>query len=114
MISQKNHIKILSDLKKDKVLTITKADKANTIVIMDSYDYDRKMNTIISIYTIIQWYIQLYTTAYEKLAFDHTDKYLKSIRKEQESLKNNLHIIQKFYDKILSMRLFRTQDLWST
>ena len=47
MISQKNEIKILSDLKKDKVLTITRADKGNTII-MDTDDYDCKMNTIIS------------------------------------------------------------------
>jgi len=84
----KNDIKILSDLKKDKALTITRADKGNTIVIMGTDDYDRKMSTIISD-----------TTIYEKLDFDPTDKYVKSIRKELESLKNNLHITPQFYNK---------------
>ena len=37
------------------------------------------------------------TNTYKKLDFDPTDKYVKSIRKELESLKNNLHI----YDKLL-------------
>jgi len=60
----KNYIKILSDLKKYKVLTITKADKGNTIVIMDTDDYH---------------YLQ------KKMDFDPTDKYVKSIRKELES-----------------------------
>jgi thiamine monophosphate kinase len=41
-ITQKDEIKILSDLKKDKVLTITRADKGNTIVIMNTYDYDNQ------------------------------------------------------------------------
>ena len=36
----KNDIKILSELKMDKTLTITRADKGNTIVIMDTDDYD--------------------------------------------------------------------------
>ena len=82
----KNDIKILSDLKNDKVLIITKADKGNTVVIMDTDDYDRKMNTIISD-----------TTTYKKkLDIDPTDKYVKSIRKELESLKNNLHITPQF------------------
>ena len=44
----KNDIKILFNLKKHKVLTITRADKGNTIVIMDTDDYDRKMNIITS------------------------------------------------------------------
>ena len=35
-------------MKKDKTLTITRADKGNTIVLMDTDDYDHKMNTIIS------------------------------------------------------------------
>ena len=85
---KKNDIKIFSDLKKDNTLTITRADKGNTIVIMDTDDYDRKMNTIISD-----------TTFYKKLDFDPTDKYVKSIRKEFESLKNNLHITPQFYNK---------------
>ena len=84
----KNDIKILPDLKKDKVLTITRADKGNTIVIMDTDDYDRKMNTIISD-----------TSTYKKLDFDPTDKYVKPLRKELESLKNNLHITPQFYNK---------------
>ena len=48
----KSDLKILSDLKKDKVPTITRADKGNTIAIVDTDDYDRKMNTIISNTTI--------------------------------------------------------------
>ena len=55
---------------------------------MDTDDYDRKMNTIISD-----------TTFYKKLDFDPTDKCVKSIRKELESLKNNLHITPQFYNK---------------
>ena len=55
---------------------------------MDTDDYDRKMNTIISD-----------TTIYKKLDFNPTDKYVKSIRKELESLKNNLHITPQFYNK---------------
>ena len=54
----KNDIKILSDLKKDKVITITRTDKGNTIVIMDTVDYDLKMKTII-----------LDTTIYNKTGF---------------------------------------------
>jgi len=46
-ISQKNDIKILSDLKKDKFLTITRADKGNTIVIMNTEDYNNQMKSII-------------------------------------------------------------------
>ena len=41
-------------MKKDKALTITRVDKGNTIVIMDTDDYDRKMNTIISGYHYLQ------------------------------------------------------------
>ena len=48
----KNYIKILSDLKKDKVLTITKADKGNTIVIMDTDDYHYLQKKWISILRI--------------------------------------------------------------
>ena len=52
---------------KDKVLTITRADKGNT--------------------------------TYKKLDFNPTDKYVKFIRKELESLKNNLHITPQIYNK---------------
>ena len=83
-----NDIKILSELKKDKTLTITRAYKGNTYVIMDTDDYDHKMNTIISD-----------TTFYKKLDFDPTNKYVKAIRQKLESLKNNLHITQQFYNK---------------
>ena len=55
---------------------------------MDIDDYDRKMNTFIS-----------NTTICEKLDFDPTDKYINSIIKKLESLKNNLHITQQFYNK---------------
>ena len=55
---------------------------------MDTDDYDHKMNTIISD-----------TTFYKTLDFDFTDKYVKSIKKELESLKNNLQITQQFYSK---------------
>ena len=84
----KNDIKMLSDLKKDKVLTITRADKSNAIVITDTNDYDYKMNTFISD-----------TTTYKKLDFDSTDKYAKSIRKELQSLKINLHVTPQLYNK---------------
>ena len=47
-ISQKNDIKILSDLKKDEFLTITRADKGNAIVVMNTEDYNNQMKTIIS------------------------------------------------------------------
>ena len=63
-------LKYFSDLKKDKTLTITRADKGNTIVIMDTDDYDRKMNTIISD-----------TTFYKKLDFDPTDKYVNRLER---------------------------------
>ena len=49
----RNGIKIFYDLKKDKVLTITRADKGNNIVIMDTDDYDRKMNIIIQKWILI-------------------------------------------------------------
>ena len=87
-ISQKNDIKILSDLKKDKFLTITRADKGNTIVIMNTEDYNNQMKSIIS-----------ETITYKKLDFDPTDKYVKSTRKELESMKNNFHITPQFYNK---------------
>ena len=38
------------------------------------------------------------TTIYKKLDFDLRDKYVKSIRKELESLKNNLHITPQLYN----------------
>ena len=37
----KNDIKILSELKKNKTLFITRVDKGNTIVIMVTDDYDQ-------------------------------------------------------------------------
>jgi len=78
----KNDIKILSDLKKDKVLAITRADKGNTV------DYDRQMKTIISD-----------TITYKKLDFDLTDKNVESTKKQLESLKNNLYNTLQFYKK---------------
>ena len=38
---EKNDIKIISDLKKDKVRTVTRADKGYTIVIIDTYENDQ-------------------------------------------------------------------------
>jgi len=75
-------------LKKDKTLTITRADKGNTIVIMDTDDYDHQMNIIISD-----------TFFYKTLDFNPMDKYVKSIRNELKSLKNNLHLTSQFYNK---------------
>ena len=76
----KNDIKILSDLKKDKVLAINRADKGNTV------DSDRQMKTIISD-----------TVTYKKLDFDLTDKYVESTKKQLESLKNDLYNTLQFY-----------------
>ena len=75
-------------MKRDKVFTITRADKGNTTVIMDTDDYDCKMNTIISD-----------TITYKKLDIDPTDQYIKLIRKDLESLKNSLHITPQFYNQ---------------
>ena len=79
---------MLSELKKDETLTITRIDKGNTILIMGTEDYDHIMNIIISD-----------NTFYKKLDFNPTDKYAKLIKKELESLKNNLHITPQFYNK---------------
>ena len=43
----KEEIKILQKLKKDKNTVITKVDKGNTVVIMDSADYQNKINSLL-------------------------------------------------------------------
>ena len=40
-------IKILNNLRRDESIINTKADKGNTLVVMDTKDYDSKLNTLL-------------------------------------------------------------------
>ena len=84
----KEKIKILQNLKKDKNTVITRADKGNTVVIMDSADYQNKINTLL-----------LDKNIYEEIKTDPTDKYTKQLRKELEILKDNRLITAQMYRK---------------
>ena len=85
----KEEIKILQNLKKDKNTVITRADKGNTVVIMDSADYQNKINTLL-----------LDKNTYKEIKTDPTDKYTKQLRKELEILKDNRLITPQMYRKI--------------
>ena len=91
----KEEIKILWNLKKDKNTVITRVDKGNTVVIMDSADYQNKMNTLL-----------LDKNTYKEIKTHPTDKYTKQLRKELEILKDNRLITpqmyRKFYPKVCS------------
>ena len=81
-------IKILKDLKQDDSLIITRADKSNTVVILEKDDYDSKIETILSD-----------TSTYKKLNSDPTDLYAKRLRKDLEDLKTNGSITPQMYHK---------------
>ena len=59
----KEGIKILRNLKRDKNTVITKLDKGNTIVIMDSADFQNKINILL-----------LDKNTYKEIKTDSTDK----------------------------------------
>ena len=84
----KEEIKILRNLKKDKNTVITKADKGNTVVIMNSADYELKVNTLLMDKNI-----------YKEINFDPTDKYTQKLRNELGILKDTRLITPQMYRK---------------
>ena len=82
----KEEIKILRNLKKDKNTVITKADKGNTVVIMNSADYELKVNTLLMDKNI-----------YKEINFDPTDKYTQKLRNELGILKDTRLITPQMY-----------------
>ena len=84
----KEEIKILQNLKKDTNTVITRADKGGTVVIMDSLDYQNKINTLL-----------LDKNTYKEIKTDPTDKYTKQLRKGLEILKDNRLITPQMYRK---------------
>ena len=83
-------IKILNNLRRDESIIITKADKGNTLVVMDTKDYDSKLNALLKD-----------EKTYKQLSFDPTDSYTKKFKNELKSLKEEGKITPQLFYKFL-------------
>ena len=83
-------MKILSNLRKDPSIIITKADKGNSLVVMDTLDYDNKIYSHLND-----------TNTYTSMTHDHTDKFANKIITELKNLKQNGKITPQLYNKFL-------------
>jgi hypothetical protein len=68
--TQKNvyDIKILSNLRKNPSIIITKADKSNSLVVMDTTDYENKIFSLLKD-----------TSTYKPITHDPTDQFTNNI-----------------------------------
>ena len=83
-------IKILNNLRRNESIIITKADQGNTLVVMDTKDYDSKLNALLKD-----------EKTYKKLSFDPTDSYTKKFKNELKSLKEEGKITYQIFYKFL-------------
>ena len=81
-------IKILSNLRKDPSIIITKADKSNSLVVMDTADYDNKIFSLLKD-----------TSTYKPITHDPTDQFTNNIINELKQLKQNGKITPQLYNK---------------
>ena len=88
-------LRILSNLRKDPSIIITKADKSSSLVVMDTKDYDTKI------------YAHLNDkTTYKTITHDHTDQFANKIIKELKDLKQNGKITPQSYNKFFPLGAF--------
>ena len=71
-------LRILSNHRKDPSIIITKADKSDSLVVMDTKDYDTKIYTHLN-----------EKTTYKTITHDHTDQFANIIIKKLKDLKQN-------------------------
>ena len=83
-------MKILNNLRRDESIIITKADKGNILVVMDTKDYDSKLNALLKD-----------EKTYKQLSFDPTDSYTKKFKNELKSLKEEGNITPQLFYKFL-------------
>ncbi|XP_065578057.1 uncharacterized protein LOC136038689 [Artemia franciscana] len=81
-------IKILSNLRKDPSIIITKADKSNSLVVMNTTDYDNKIFSHLND-----------TITYQTITHDPTDQFTNNIINELKQLKQNGKITPQLYNK---------------
>ena len=81
-------LKILSNLRKDSSIIITKADKSDSLVVMDTTDYDTKIYSHLND-----------ERTYRTTSHDHTDQFANKIINELKSLKQNGKITPQLYNK---------------
>ena len=87
--------KVLNKLRKVSSIIITKADKSNSIVIMNKTDYDGKIQSHLND-----------TTTYVKSTHDQTDQFAQKVIRKLKTLKENGRITPQFYNKFLPRGVF--------
>ncbi|XP_072022763.1 uncharacterized protein [Amphiura filiformis] len=85
----KDEQRALKDLKKNNAITILPADKGKATVVMDSTDYDDKINVLLSD-----------EKTYEKLTTDPTAKYKKELATILNKLRDDAKITQSQFELI--------------
>ena len=80
-------IKILSNLRKDPSIIITRVDKSNLFVVMNTPDYDNKIPSHLND-----------TITYKTVTHDPTDQFVNNIINELKQLKQNGKITPQLYN----------------
>jgi len=89
------NLEILSNLRKDLSIIITKADKSNFVIVMDTIDYGDKI------------YIHLNDkTTHKTTTHNHTDQLTKKIINELKNLKQNGKITSQLYSRFSPLAVF--------
>ena len=92
-------IKILNNLRRNESIIIRKADQGYTLVVMDTKDYDSKLNALLKD-----------EKTYKKLSFDPTDSYTKKFKNELKSLKEEGKITYQIFYKFLLLCALNYMD----
>jgi capsular polysaccharide biosynthesis protein len=83
-------IRILKNLKKDGSITITEADKSNTLVVMNTEDYESKLKSLLND-----------EKTYKKLSYNPTDSFTNKFKNKLKCLKDEGKITPQLYYKCL-------------